>query len=104
MRGGSLPEAFDATVRQEIDRMFPGISAERHEQATFAARNGGLGWRRASDTARPANLSSLVMAAPKVRAMAAAAVHAGLLREAKIEGLLDEKLRLLEAAYLSQLV
>ena len=43
MRGGSSPEAFGAAVQQEIDRMFPGISAEGHEQATFAARYGGLG-------------------------------------------------------------
>jgi hypothetical protein len=60
-----------------MDRLFPGLTAEGREQASLAAAVGGLGWRRAKDTARPANLGALVSAGPKVRAMAAAAVHAG---------------------------
>eukprot|EP00959_Pyramimonas_sp_CCMP1952_P446434 9347246-Pyramimonas_sp.AAC.1 len=40
---------------------------------------GRLGWRRAKDAARPANLGALVAAVLRVRGMDAAAAHAGLL-------------------------
>ena len=53
-----------------INSLFPGLTSESHEQATLAPAYGGLGWRRASEIARPANLAGLVAAGPKVRAMA----------------------------------
>ena len=66
-------------MRQELDRMFPGLSNESHEQATCAASYGGIGWRSASHIARSACLSAMVLGAPKVAHMAAAACLAGLL-------------------------
>ena len=84
-------------------RLFPGLTAKGHEQASLAAAVGGLGWSRARDIARPANLGVLISAAPKVRAMAAAAVHAGLFGASKIEELLESRTRLTEEAYLAGL-
>ena len=78
--GGNLG-IFDQCTREAMDRLFPGLTPEAHEQATLAAVLGGLGWRRASDIAQAANLGALVAATPKVRSMAQAAVQAGLLPE-----------------------
>ncbi len=86
-----------------LDRLFPGPTTEGHEQATLAASVGGLGWRRASDVARPANLGALVMATPKVHSMAQAAARAGLLSDGQVEALLAERLREVEEAYLHTL-
>ena len=86
-----------------MDRLFPGLTAESHTQAAIAAAFGGLGWRTASGTARPANLAALLQCGPKVRCMAAASVYAGLLRAGQIEQLLEERTRRVEAAYLQDL-
>jgi hypothetical protein len=98
--GGALSE-FGRVTRAEKDRLFPGLGDESHEQASLAAAVGGLGWRGAAETARPANLGALVMGGPRVRAMTAAATHAGLLRAGQIEELLEAKTRQVEANYLS---
>ena len=45
-REGPL-EAFDQMTMATLDRLFPGLTTEGHEQATLAASVGGLGWRRA---------------------------------------------------------
>ena len=50
LRGGETLDRFDAATRQEMDRLFPGLSEEGHTQASLAAAFGGLGWRRASET------------------------------------------------------
>ena len=55
---------FDQSSREAMERLFPGLTAEGHAQATLAASVGGLGWRTASDTARSANLGALVMGGP----------------------------------------
>eukprot|EP00973_Karenia_brevis_P002274 305165-Karenia_brevis.AAC.1 len=86
-----------------MDRLFPGMTPESHEQATLAAAVGGLGWRKASEVALPANLGALVMAAPKVRTMAAAAEKAGLLPVGSVDSLLQERTRQVEAAYMGRL-
>ena len=95
--------AFDASTHAEMDRLFPGLTAESHEQASLSAAAGGLGWMRASDIARAANLGALVMARPFIRSMAAAATHAGLIGSGLLEDRLDAKIREVEAAYLSDL-
>ena len=94
---------FDSTINREMDRLFPGLSNESRDQATLAPAYGGLGWRRASDIARPANLAALVMARPIVRHMAAMAVHAGLLTPDLVEEHLDAKIRTVEQAYTQEL-
>ena len=99
-QSGTALEAFDKAVHEEMDRLFPGLSAEGHEQATLAPAYGGLGWRRASDIALPANLAALVMAGPKVRYMAEKAVHAGLLRAGQVEEHLAAKTRVAEETYM----
>ena len=101
-QAGALAQ-FDQMTSGEMDRLFPGLTEESHEQATLGAAWGGLGWRRASDVALPANLAALVTAAPMVRDMAAAAVHAGLLPAGVVEGRLDAEIRMTQDAYLATL-
>ena len=86
-----------------MDRLFPGLTPAGHEQTTLGASVGGLGWRRATDTALPANLGALVMAAPKVKGMAAAAVHAGLLQPGQVEAQLAARTAAAEADFLGGL-
>ena len=78
-RPGRL-EAFDEVTKSATDRLFPGLTADGHEQATLTSVLGGIGWRRASDTAGPACLGARVMARPLVAWMADDAEKAGLLR------------------------
>ena len=100
--GGSL-DAFDAAAAAEMDRLFPGLTPEGRAQAALGTPFGGLGWRRATDTARPANLGALVAVGPQVRSIAAAASHAGLLSPGQLEALLEAKTRRIEQAYLAEL-
>ncbi len=103
LRAGDSLSAFDAAARAELDRLFPGLTPEGHAQASLAASVGGLGWRRASETARPANLGALVSAGPHVQSMAAAAARAGLVRGGQLEARLARKTRQVEQAYLNEL-
>ena len=56
LRSGRTLRSCDDATRDEMDGLLPGMTTEGHEQATLAAAVGGLGWRRASERARPANL------------------------------------------------
>ena len=103
LQRGTALSGFDTSARETMDRLFPGLPAEGHEQATLAAAFGGLGWRTASTTARPANLAALLQTGPKVRGMAAAAVHAGLLQVGQLEAKLDAWTQRVESAYLDNL-
>lgn len=64
---------------------------------------GGLGWRTATDTARPANLAALLQAGPKVRGMAASASRAGSLPAGILETRLSAKTQTVESGYLAAL-
>ena len=86
-----------------MDRLFPGLTPESHEQATLSAYVGGLGWRRASEIALSANLGVIVMATPKIHSMAEAMVRAGLLRPGQIESVLATRTRQVEDTYLATL-
>ena len=99
---GALLQAFDDWARSTLDRLFPGLSDEGHEQTTLAAAKGGLGLKRARDSALAANLSALVMATPKVHSMAQAAIHAGLVHGGQIERELESTTARCETAYLSR--
>ena len=99
-RDGEALGAFDQARAEELDRLFPGLTAEGHEQATMAPAVGGLGWRRASDSALPANLGALVLAGPKIRAMAGDAVKAGLLRAGQVEERLTARTHRVTEAFL----
>ena len=94
---------FDNLTHDVMDRLFPGLTPESHEQGSLSAAVGGLGWRKASDIARSANLAALLQAGPRVRGMAAATVHAGLLRGGLLESRLDLCTQRVEAAYLRDL-
>ena len=94
---------FDTSAREAKDRLFPGLTPESHEQASFGAAVGGLGWRTATDTARPANLAALLQAGPKVRGMAASASRAGLLPAGMLETRLSAKTQTAESGYLAAL-
>ena len=76
-----------------MELLFPGLTNESHTQATLGASYGGLGWRRAVETALPANLGALIIAALKIKSMAAAAVHAGLLVLGQVEVELEDKVQ-----------
>ena len=103
MLAGDALRAFDDATKDAVDRLFPGLTPEGHLQASLGAAVGGLGWRRASDIALSANLAALIMATPKVRSMAAAAVYAGLLPSGIVEGKLEATRTDVEAAYLASL-
>ena len=68
---GGVATAFDALGWSTLERLFPGVTSEGLEQASLSAKESGLGWRRALDVARPANLGGLIAAseghAPGVR-------------------------------------
>ena len=103
VRDGVPLQEFDVAVRNELDRLFPGIAAEGHEQATFAQTFGGLSWRRATDVARPAHLGSLVAVCPMVTDMCFQATKAGLLPAGVVERCLSEKVLRVRASYLDEL-
>ena len=85
-------KVFDAAAHAEVDRLFPGLSAEGHAQAELGVAKGGLGWRKASSVARAANAAALVAAGPKVCELATAAEKAGLLPPGLVETRWREKL------------
>ena len=94
---------FDDIAKTTLDRLFPGLSSNGHEQASLACKVGGLGRQRAVDTALPANLSALILAAPKIRSMAEAAQRAGLIDERRVQAQLDRKVQAAHTAYLEGL-
>ena len=94
---------IDDVQRSSLDRMFPGIGEEGHQQATLAASAGGLGWRAAATTALPANLAALVLGAPKIKFMAKAATTAGLIPAGLMESMLDTKVASVRANFLNEL-
>jgi hypothetical protein len=91
--------SFAEAARDAMNRLFPGLTAESHVEAKLSADHGGLGWRAASITAQPSNLGALTAAAPKVRSVAVAAAHAGLLRPGVVEPRLDARARAVEESY-----
>eukprot|EP00973_Karenia_brevis_P025738 3550874-Karenia_brevis.AAC.1 len=68
-----------------VNRLFPGVDAEGLDQAALGVKVGGLGLRRARDTALPAALASKIAAEPKVRHMGQCMARAGLLRDGQLE-------------------
>ena len=94
---------FDDARGEALDRLFPGLTPESKDQASLSESYGGLGWRRVSDIARPANLAALLQTSPLVRGMAAAAVRAGLLPAGQLEAQLESTIQRVESAYLSGL-
>ena len=102
-RNGTALREFDEAGRETLDRLFSGLTPEGHDQAALCAALGGLGWRKASDIARPANLAALVQTSPLVRGMAAVAVQAGLLPVGQLEAQLESDTQRAEFAYLEGL-
>ena len=101
-QGGEL-QKFDDLTCQAMARLFPGLTPESRAQATLAPPLGGLGWRRATDVARPANLGALVAVGPLVRSMAEAATHAGLLPPGAVEQVLEADAQAVAASFLEEL-
>ena len=102
-RDGEILEQFDQQQRETLDRMFPGLTDEGHRQAVLGASVGGLGWRPAVSTAVPANLAALILAAPKIHAMAKDATTAGLLPEGLLETRLAAQIDAVRSLYLGEL-
>lgn len=102
----STPEAlhaFDAVAQTTQLRLFPGVTPEGFAQASLAPSLGGLGWRRACDTALPAHVGALVMAVPKVQSMIAEAARAGLVDSGALERRLQRQLDEAQAALMAEL-
>jgi hypothetical protein len=76
--------AFDRVQVGTFDRLAPGCDDEAREQATIGVDVGGLGMRKARNTAFPAVVASRVMAWPKVRQLGADLARAGLLGEGQL--------------------
>ena len=99
--GGSL-RIMDEAARKTQDRLFPGISEDGYIQAGLGVQVGGLGWKRAEDTANGANAAAWLSAWPLVSEMIEQTKIAGLIQgdalakraekkmEAAIEGYLGE--------------
>jgi hypothetical protein len=96
-------QSFEDDQRQVLDRLFPGLMEEGHDQASLGAAVGGLGWRSASHIAVAANLGALVQAAPKIISMIGDATKAGLVAPGLLEARLDAKAAELRSALLQQL-
>jgi len=94
---------FDVASQAALGRLFPGISAEGHLQASLAVARGGLGWRRATDIALAANLAALVAATPKVHSMAKDVAKAGLMPLGLLEAAYAERTRAVREAFLATL-
>ena len=94
---------FDEVTTSAADRLFFGLTPESHAQAALNTKLGGLGWRKASDTALPANLAALLLAEPKVASFAHAATHAGLLPAGVVEGQVAMMITEAKEQYLAQL-
>ena len=94
---------FDESGRREKDRLFPGLTEESHIQASLSDAYGGLGWRKASEVALPANLAALIMSAPKIKHMAGQASLAGLLQTGRLEDVFAAKLEEAQRLYLQRL-
>ena len=76
---GSFLKAFDAGARKKLERLFPSLTEGSFAQAALGAKVGGLGWRIAIGTAKASNIRGLMLAAPKINAIAGAATRTGLL-------------------------
>ena len=84
-------QSFEDDQRQVLDRLFPGLTEEGHDQASLGAAVGGLGWRSASYISVAANLGALVQAAPKIISMVGDATKAGLVAPGLLQARLDAK-------------
>ena len=62
LKEGDSLKAMDEAARRTQDRLFPGIMEEGYAQAALGIQAGGLGWRRATDTARGANAAAWLSA------------------------------------------
>ena len=100
---GGATATFDGVGRASLERLFPGITAEGHVQATLSAKESGLGCRQASDVARPAHLGALLAACPRVKDMLKECIVAGLLPVDQLENQLDGLIAAAEVSYLSEL-
>ena len=79
------------------------MTAEGHVQATLSAKEAGVGFRQASDVARPAHLGAFVAACPRVKEMIKSCTVAGLLPVSQLENQLDEQIAAAEVSYLGVL-
>ena len=102
-RDGDVLKQFDQHQRVALDRMFPGLTEEGHQQAVLGASVGGLGWRAAVSTALPANLAALILAAPRIQAMAKKATTAGLIPAGLLEARLAAQIDAVQSLYLGEL-
>eukprot|EP00973_Karenia_brevis_P041455 5735971-Karenia_brevis.AAC.1 len=81
--GAALNE-FDRMQEGTLNRLVPGCDDEAKTQASLSLKVGGLGLRRARDTALPAVLASRAMACPKIQQLDSALAKAGLLRTGQL--------------------
>ena len=70
---------FDGVQDATLGRLFGGVTQEGTEQASLCAGVGGLGMRRARDTALAAAIASRILARPKVADISQELFKAGLL-------------------------
>ena len=94
---------FDSSGRRVLDRLFPGLTWEAVEQASLGTAVGGLGWKTAADTARPASVAGHTTAYPKVLEMIAQASKAGLVDGASLRQRLDREMDEITASFLDTL-
>ena len=78
-------EIFDEVGQRSLERLFPGFTEDRSEQATHSAGQSATGYKRARDISAPAHLGALKAAKPHIQAMIHDAVMAGLLPKHPLE-------------------
>ena len=99
----SAGQAFDEVTQASLERLFPGVTQEGHEQSSLCMNQGGLGWRKILDVARPAHLGALVASGPRLKSMIQAAGVAGLLPVDRLEARLAQWARAAKDALLDSL-
>ena len=76
-------EAFDSLMRSSVERILGGpLHEDAWDQCSAGVRDGGLGFRRASDLALPAFVASRIEAQPLVASLAVDLTDAGLIPNA----------------------
>ena len=87
------------TFKNALNRLFPGLTEDPHQQAKLGLRAGGIGMRAVTNVARPAALASQITASPKVRELDDNMARAGLIQAGDTHDVFLEDMRMTQEAF-----
>jgi len=99
----AVAQKFDDIGEASLERLFPGITHEGHEQAALAVGQSGLGWRKILDVALPAHLAALLSSTPRIKSMIEDASTACLASSDKLKARLVQWTDTAKSAFLNSL-